>query len=603
MKNTLLLFLFLATFPALAQIPVNVTVLGAGQASGGGSATNVYIAPGAGMLVQTNSPGYWTLSADTAYLGTLFAPFGSSGSPTTNASQLTVGTLPDARLSTNVVTFSGGLGSLPSSTATNGPDGNPLATYTQTYVVTTNLLPWMTGSGWGDTNVNTLYYLTNNSWVSTNGVILIYANLGDGAFEVSNVLTQDFLYYNPNLSSTNVTDATFFLFTVATWQANDGAAPIGLFTQSATYTTNVVKQFNGNATTASSAMMAFIGPDGFPLLTSLNQTVSNQVFSVTFLGGPGGLAAGSNALWLMAGPSPTALQVASNAPVFLNPNGGALRDPCVIKYGSKFLLYYSVFSSNAPMTIGVAESKNRIQWQFDGYIVPTTNYDGSTNHNFSSNTSGFDNVFPFVDATNGLHINVNVYYGSGVGSSNYTILGDVNPANPTNITNIREIFFNGSTGGFPQNGPIYYAGGYYYLFTGEGAEFVNTSLATNGWHQINSGLSGEAPALINWNGLYWLVTTWGWGQAETSPDLTNWTSIASETSLVGWGNGNCLWSDTPIYNGAFQGDGSGLTNLPAAQLTGTVLTNNLPGALPQLSTGNGERVDECHCKSTHFWDN
>jgi hypothetical protein len=459
-------------------------------------------------------------------------------------------------------------------TATNGPDENPLATYTPVYVVTTNFLPQMTGSGWGDANVNTLYNLTNNSWVSTNGVILAYYNPGDGGFEVSNVLTQDFLYYLSPTSDTNVTEADFFNGYL--WQSNGGALPIGLFTQSATYTTNVVKQFNGNATTASSAMMASIGPDGFPLLTSLNQTVSNQVFSVTFLPNIN-LPTGSNALWLVAGPSPTSLKVASNAPVFFNPNGGALRDPCVINYGGKYLLYYSVFSSNAPLTIGVAESKNRIQWQFDGYIVPTTNYDGSTNHNFSSTQSGFDNIFPFVDATNGLHINVNVYYGSGTGSSNYTVLGDVNPANPTNITNIREIFFNGSTGGFPENGPIYYAGGYYYLFTGIGAEFVNTSLATNGWHQINSGLSGEAPALINWNGLYWLVTTWGWSQAETSPDLTNWTSIASETSLVGWGNGNCLWSDTPIYNGAFQGlftgNGGGLTNLSANAIAGGLTTN------------------------------
>lgn len=155
MKNLIVSLAVLLALSVHATNSVTMTFIGA-AGTPGGNATNIYLGPGAHVSIVTNGPGSWTISADDQTNG--FAPGGASydtnaflwpvavlaqggwptqwpyaaitnqpvipstnnftdasitngfiklsdvpaSEPTTNASQLTTGTLDDARLSTNI---------------------------------------------------------------------------------------------------------------------------------------------------------------------------------------------------------------------------------------------------------------------------------------------------------------------------------------------------------------------------------------------------------------------------------------------------------------------------------------------------------------------
>jgi len=143
-----------------------------------------------------------------------------------------------------------------------------------------------------------------------------------------------------------------------------------------------------------------------------------------------------------------------------------------------------------------------------------------------------------------------------------------------------------------------YINGYYYWFSGNGYEYVNSALATNGWNKLNALPYGaEGPSIIFWNGWWWWLSTELNLQAYRSTDLTNWVATAPDTALQpassygandgGWREGVYQVDSVPeqvalVTNGILGGS----ISISASQLTGTIpLANENPNVVTNTETG------------------
>jgi hypothetical protein len=385
-----------------------------------------------------------------------------------------------------------------------------------------------------------------------------------------------------------------------------GGIAAGVYTNAVIFA-NANNQFAGNGaglTNLSASRITGLGSLAFSNTVVLPGNLASNldtttIYRLTMFGGGYGLSNDSyntNGVEMFVGTSPTNLALACNTPIYRDPNGlVSLRDPDHMRYVDNngnvtyimaYTTHYGDWVASATPGYGVATSPDDFTWTFQGYVPYPSFAIWSPKH--------------FVDATNGLHVIFLSGTTDDYSQPIYYTIGDVNPSNFLQVSNFRnlQVYDNFEPGG----GCIRYANGLYYFFSGNGAESVNTMLCSNGWQVINydTGMQNGS-TVVQDHGLWYWLDTWPNCDYITSPDLTNWSGNPIELipSTVAVGDGSMVAINVP--NTAFglgltsqnyltasgQGplDGSGLTNLNAATLMGTVPTSVLPGLTTNISVG------------------
>jgi hypothetical protein len=388
-----------------------------------------------------------------------------------------------------------------------------------------------------------------------------------------------------------------------------GGIPSGIYTNAVIFS-NANNQFAGNGsglTNVSATQITGLGSLAFSNTIKLPANVvtnlqTTTIYRLCMFGsgygsfydfGANGYA--TNGVEMFVGISPTNLVLTQNTPVYQDPNNIInIRDPDHFKYTDNkgkttyimaYTTHYGDWVASPTPGYGVAVSTDDFTWTFLGYVPYPSWAIWSPKH--------------FVDATNGLH----VIFLSGPTNEDdqpdsYTI-ADVNPMNFLQVTNFRNlnVYDNFTPGG----ACIKYINGLYYFFSGNGAESANTALTGDGWNVINYHTGTQnGSTVINYNGLWYWFNTYPNVAYIPSPDLTNWSSNPIElmSGDVANGDGTILAMDvantangldlTPQNYLAATGQGpfdaSGLTNLNASQLTGTLPTEVLPGITTNVST-------------------
>lgn len=382
-----------------------------------------------------------------------------------------------------------------------------------------------------------------------------------------------------------------------------GGIPSGVYTNAVIFS-NVGNQFAGNGaglTNLAASKITGLGSLAFSNTVNLPANVVTNLQTTTIYRlcmfetgyGYNNPTYNTNGVEMFAGTSPTNLVLTANAPVYQDPNNIInIRDPDHFKYTDNngnttyimaYTTHYGDDVASATPGYGVAVSPDDFTWTFLGYVPYPSWAIWSPKH--------------FVDATNGLHV---IFLSGSTDEDSqpdsYTI-ADVNPLNFLQVTNFRnlKVFDNYTPGG----ACIKYINGQYYFFSGNGAESANTALTAGGWNVINydTGMQNGS-TVVNYQGLWYWFNTFPNVAYITSPDLTNWSPNPIEVDVDGasgdgtfiamevanTGNGLGLTPQNYLTaTGASPFDASGLTNLSASQLTGTLPTAVLPGITTNIS--------------------
>ena len=254
-----------------------------------------------------------------------------------------------------------------------------------------------------------------------------------------------------------------------------------------------------------------------PLTTAAQTATTNtnnvipRFFLTTFSPSVGG------GFWIFAGDCPTNLQsISGNPPVYQA--GQSFRDSSMIQLGNQYVVVYNDEQSNSACLIISPDMTN---WSFYATIFLPDGYTDFWSPKFVTDDSGTIYLTAFVQNTDDSYF----YMGVGIMPPDLTELHDFRvfhmPSNPASWQTD------------PNSSAIYYHGGVYYLFTGDGNEYTSLDILADNWTLLTQHLAyGAGKSVAEWNGLFYLsATELGSVSWSISADLTNWVNVRLPNAL------------------------------------------------------------------------
>jgi hypothetical protein len=183
--------------------------------------------------------------------------------------------------------------------------------------------------------------------------------------------------------------------------------------------------------------------------------------------------------------------------------------------------YFVVYNDEWSNSAAIIVSPDMTNWSQYATIFLPAGYTDFWSPKFVTDDTGTIYLTAFVLSTGD-----NCFYmGVGIMSPDLTGLQDFRVLHMSNNP------ASGSTD--PNSSAVYYHGGVYYLFTGDGNEYTSSDILADNWKLLKQGLAyGAGKTVAEWNGLFYLpASELGSINWSISADLTNWVNVCLPNAL------------------------------------------------------------------------